>query len=792
MSKKKKAATVKPDVSMIKPLIAAGLDLIPLHNHDFYDKHRGKKRERGKSPRDFDWRRRKYKTKDILKNAEEGGNTGVRIPASIVVLDVDERNMPEGDDVLSRFVKDLGLKLERYPHVVTGSGGSHYYMGKPEDVAVRDSLEDYPGLEFKSAGRQVVAPGSVHPKTKKLYRFDDTGPGFDDIRPAPKNLLQLIKRPTVSTGSLGGECTSEEVMRMLDALDPEDFRDQDTWLTIMMAAHHASNGDARQEFIEWSTRDPEYADDAWIIGRRWDSLDAKVKNGVTFRTLVKYCIDAGRDDVVPRASVIDDFKGLDTSEDLADREDAPEHERKGPLEKLNDEFIAVRHGGKWRIYTEEQDPTFKPSRSYWTSYHWWDFEKMMANRFVVNGEGKKIPIADVWLKWKDRREAKGIVFDPEGDHPGYLNLWQGLAYEPKQGSWGYLRELIEENLCNGDPVQYNYVLNWCADMLQHPGKPAEVALVFRGLKGTGKGTLGRALAALFGRHALHITSPDHLTGRFNSHLRDVVFLFADEAVSPYDKAAESRLKGLITEPTIPIEGKGKDIVTAKNLIHILMAANEEWVVPMSLEDERRYFCADVNVGRRGDTDFFTKLHRELENGGYEAMLFDLLQRDLGTWRPRHDIPVTRASIDQKIRSLSQFGQFWYNLLYEGYLPFETACGTEWDDIFSVRIFKQDLRIAYEDWCRRMGLRAGAQGRSNELQLMRDIRDLVGPGMKHDVKIKVPADRPDIPIHNDGRAWCYEIPPLEECRAEMERMLGGPAGFPPTREKNLLATRKKRR
>ena len=38
----------------------------------------------------------------------------------------------------------------------------------------------------------------------------------------------------------------------------------------MMAAHAA--GIAQDAFIEWSTSDPEYADDAEIISRRWESL----------------------------------------------------------------------------------------------------------------------------------------------------------------------------------------------------------------------------------------------------------------------------------------------------------------------------------------------------------------------------------------------------------------------------------------------------------------------------------------------------------------------------------------
>jgi hypothetical protein len=77
----------------------------------------------------------------------------------------------------------------------------------------------------------------------------------------------------------------------------------------MMACHHATGGDARQEFIDWSTSDPEYANHAELIGRRWDSLHADKAGGVTARTLDKILADH---DVEPLPPVVseDEFGEL--------------------------------------------------------------------------------------------------------------------------------------------------------------------------------------------------------------------------------------------------------------------------------------------------------------------------------------------------------------------------------------------------------------------------------------------------------------------------------------------------
>ena len=55
------------------------------------------------------------------------------------------------------------------------------------------------------------------------------------------------------------------------------------------------------------------------------------------------------------------------------------------------------------------------------------------------------------------------------------------------------------------------MLNWSAFMIQHPEKQAEVALVIKGQKGTGKGTFFRALYKLAGRHGMHISNQQHFT-----------------------------------------------------------------------------------------------------------------------------------------------------------------------------------------------------------------------------------------------------------------------------------------
>lgn len=276
----------KPQASQIETLITGGFDLIPL-------------RAQSKAPRDKGWTNKKYEPKSVLALMKRGGNAGVRLRKCDLVVDVDPRN--GGNDSFERLCDDFGIKLKSYPVVTTGSGGLHIYMSKPEGVRCRSKLDGYPGVDFKSEGSQVVAPGSVHPDGG-LYSWQENE---DDVwlgvREAPGILLAAIssKSSPHAENAEPGIFGPEQVASMLGALDPCDFRDHEDWLQLMMACHHASGGDASAEFVGWSTGDPAYADRDEEITKRWDSLRTDKKGSVTFKTLFRILHEHGAGDAIP-------------------------------------------------------------------------------------------------------------------------------------------------------------------------------------------------------------------------------------------------------------------------------------------------------------------------------------------------------------------------------------------------------------------------------------------------------------------------------------------------------------
>jgi hypothetical protein len=297
-----------------------------------------------------------------------------------------------------------------------------------------------------------------------------------------------------------------------------------------------------------------------------------------------------------------------------------------------------------------------------------------------------------------RNEYRGLAFSPGGPSviDGNFNLWRGFAVEPMAGDWSLMQSHILQVLANGDEAYAKYILRWIAWAVQNPHKQAEVALVLRGGQGTGKGALGRTMCSLYRQHGLHINSALHLAGRFNAHLRDVCLLFADEAVHPGDQNSLGILKGVITEPTLPIEGKGKDLVAVQNCLKVIMASNEDFVVPVA-RDDRRFAVFDVSEAHKQDKSYFSALLGQMENGGLSAMLHYLLAMQLDGWHPRNDIPKTEARNAQKGASLKGFSAVFYDFLRAGQIPYSTRLAQDLYFI-STSEFQQDAsnRMRRED------------------------------------------------------------------------------------------------
>lgn len=331
---------------------------------------------------------------------------------------------------------------------------------------------------------------------------------------------------------------------------------------------------------------------------------------------------------------------------------------------INRRYFAALEGKRVTFYREQAEKLYPMDRE--------AFSFELAGKDVIVGspnQEKRVLASQLWTRDGRRRYyPEGLVLDPGRPDDGRAyNLWRGFGVEPRPGDWSLMRAHIETILARGDADHARYITNWAAWTFQNPAKPPGAALVFQGGEGVGKGVFAQALLEAFGHHGLHVRSMSQVTGRFNSHLRHCCLLYADEANAANSKEETGALKGLISERKLACEGKGKDLIEVDNHIHLVMASNEDWVVPAG-KNSRRFAVFRVSPERQRDRVYFDALTRQMRSGGLEAMVHDMLAMDVSGFHPEHDRPDTDALAEQRAASLRGFERFWCDTLRSGEMP----------------------------------------------------------------------------------------------------------------------------
>ena len=554
-----------------------------------------------------------------------------------LVLDIDIKKGKRGDESLRALEEEFG-PLPMTLKSQTASGGWHFVFRMP-DVTVKSRNGVREGIDFLADGKYFVAPPSMI--DGKAYQWIETC----EAAPCPSWVAALGQDESVPMGS-----SSED---RIPALVRELFPDGKV----------EGNG-------EWKTRCPFHDDHD-------PSLFINLENGMFF------CFPCNKG-----GSFIELYaKVKNVSEEEARRVIHPPPQY---VEELNREHAVIMLGGKCVILNEERDPLHEWKTVSFSSPA--DFKQRYQNRVVRLGE-RYVPIGHAWLKHRDRREYQGLVFAPQQSVPGYYNLWQGFAVEPKPGNCDLMLDHIRMNICGGNAELARYVLAWMAQAVQNPAERPGTALVLRGKQGTGKGILCVQFGSLFGPHFTHVTQSRHLVGNFNAHLKDALVVFADEAYWAGDKSSEGALKALVTEEWLPIEYKGKDVVRVANHVRLIIATNHDWPVPAGFE-ERRFCIIDVSDTRMQDTTYFAALMEQWHSGGQEGFLEYLLHYDLKGINLRR-IPQTKALMETKLLTMSSAELFWYELLVRGKVYESETCWTP-------RIKKKTLHDLYLLYAKDLG------------------------------------------------------------------------------------------
>lgn len=369
-------------------------------------------------------------------------------------------------------------------------------------------------------------------------------------------------------------------------------------------------------------------------------------------------------------------------------------------------------------------------------------------------EPKTKTIAEVWLRHPAANVCdKGVTFHPiaERYYKGMLNAYFGLGVEPIECHAAdlefYLTHVFEV-ICNSDKDCYEYLISWLAHMIQKPWEKPEVAIILKAGQGTGKGTFVDPIGRIIGAHYLHATKPDHIVGRFNSMLENMVLIFADEFFAGSKKNTD-QLKGMITEKTASIERKGIDSIVVPSFSRLIMASNHDNIVIIE-KDERRYLYLEVSEKHKQNHEYFEDLHKVINAPEFAGKLLKfLLDRDITTFNPRK-IPKTKALTEQKLDSLEPLEKWVYGVLTNG-----TLTGGQWP----ARESSQTIVDAVEKWLD-----------DHRLTVWGDLPRKLGHLL---TKLGFIRFRKRI---NENREYFYDVPKLEDAQKAFCDLINGDIEF----------------
>jgi hypothetical protein len=234
-----------------------------------------------------------------------------------------------------------------------------------------------------------------------------------------------------------------------------------------------------------------------------------------------------------------------------------------------------------------------------------------------SGKIKRVECIRHWLEDPTMRcyDDAEVYPPPLECPPNKFNLWRPYPFEGLQGSATDAEadadiatdaegvEMFKNHLkilCNHDPDVFDFSLSWIAHSIQKPAQKPECMLTLVGKQGIGKNILTTTLARLYGSGKMfETTQPERdVWGSFNTPMMGAYLVVLNETDKRNAVGAEGKMKGLITDPPLTINGKGKDQFPITSYHRFITNSNTADPVKTSKGDRRNVIirCSDEKKG----------------------------------------------------------------------------------------------------------------------------------------------------------------------------------------------------
>ena len=337
-----------------------------------------------------------------------------------------------------------------------------------------------------------------------------------------------------------------------------------------------------------------------------------------------------------------------------------------------------------------------------------DMKLRFENVEIPVGESEStgdIQFQEFFQKWrKDNTMRTNNRCDfcpyPKLQDPNTFNLFRGLKgarYDNEGVSFDKMEDtfLRHIKILAGDqetlnPEQsltpYEYLVRYLAHAVQFPGELPMVAILEKGVQGTGKSLF----YSQFGRKIIgkeYTLSTAHLKDIVGKHsqIQQKLFVVMDEIAGKAGFAEKEKLKNIISDDVVSWEQKYKDTIQINNCARFIFTANGPTPVSIELGDRRFvvFQCSSwaKNLPEKQRTEYFNKLYSAFEDPRYVKTFYEYL-RDFDLtlperlqkngskiqFKPKNNRPFTKSYCD--IQSVHIPTPYYY---FKSLVPFGGIC-----------------------------------------------------------------------------------------------------------------------
>ena len=718
----------------------------------------------GKRPLPREWQTlRGLSTEDLAALFEQhpGCNVGVLTGAGLVVIDLDEKNGVSGGAALAELQARLG-PLPPTARVSTPTGGSHLYYRC--DAAIRNSAGKLgPGVDVRGEGGQVVAPPSRVPAGEYEWGVARGMVERDFLPALPPRWVQALldlqaERPAAPAQPAGRERIVTDEGREAGK------RRARAYLAAMPPAvsgrgGHGQTFDAACRAVERCYD----IEDAWEVlceyNQRcqpfWGERDLRRKLDQALKKHVLGSANDVRPERAPPSIVPPKAGEPDPLDELPAGVNAAYEQARRQFKQDRGVEVEEAFPGEdpVAVLKREVRPPSGPGRpgaylpkdydlvdwhgqrpSLWVNDQfahrpWRQYNEQTGEWTPGTGaESLDHELATKGLNKRSRETFRLNVRTVKGDAYDYasaerftladgwlrLNRYRPSAVVPAAGDWEPIRRVML-SIHGGNEEHVEWTLDWLAWVLQRvkEGKPAKagVSIVFYGhVQGTGKGTFGKVLRALFGPANTSEIAQGQLDEQYTEWADGKLLIIANEVYSSDNRtqSTSNKLKRLITDDTFPIRRMYQAPVERPNVANLIFTSNDDRPVRVEGDDRRFTFfkCEpkplDPALGALVGEDALA--NGPLVSAFAEHLLGRAITR-FQRWRPL----VTEAKEEVQYDTASSGEKFIADLRGQGFHSVAQAYRDEHGlaDLYRrkggrVMVSRRTLYAVYRSWCHAEG------------------------------------------------------------------------------------------